>query len=807
MQVSLNLIKQFVKEVPVSGSELALKLTMSTVEVEGVLNQAELYHGIRIGKILEIIRHPQADRLWVCRVDVRDEELQIICGGVNLKRGMTVAVAMVGSRVKWHGEGDLIELSKAKIRGIESNGMIAAANEIGLERLFPGNTEKEILDLSGYRLRVGDNLASALGLNDTILTIDNKSMTHRPDLWGHYGIAREVATLFNSKLKPLAPPSLPVLRRNRLPLTLVVRDTESCPRYEALIIDNVQVAPSPWWLKRDLEVVGIKSVNGIVDVTNYVMVFLGQPLHAFDYARVQGHKLIIDTTKSALSFEALNGKTYQAPEGSIIISDISSPVGLAGIMGGAGSAISGTTKTVVIEAANFSASAVRRTSLRIGLRTDASARFEKKLDPALVPLAIQMAGDLLLKLYPEAHIAAHMVSGEIPTAKRSIEVSKAFIDQRLGLALESKEIVDILRRLEFGVTVKKNIFTIAVPSFRERDISIPEDIVEEVARIHGYDAIPPQLPRIEMPKPERESSQRIERQLKTMLSKSFGYHEVYSYSFADHEWTEALGLGRSRVSVKNYLTKEQSYLRTSLLPQLMRHAAENARFQDAFSLFEVGRVFAKVAGEYAVDNMNQAFLPKQQRKIGGVVAVPAVQAEDAFRRVKGMLQQIGSSWNTQLAFSDAAVSFSAFAYEVKIHDKIIGSMGIVKDDLTKEDLRGTVVVWWEIALDSFSKFATHGRTYKQASRYPEVTRDMAIVVDGAVRWEDIEGIIKGSSPLLLSVGLFDVFTSGKLGINKKSLAFRLTFGSSERTLTSADAETVVQLITKKLSQSLSAEIR
>ena len=807
MLISRNWLKNYIKLPDVPAKDMGLAITMATVEVEDVVDQSKNLEGIVVGKILEVVKHPDADRLSVCRVDVREGVLQIVCGGSNVAKGMLVAVAKVGSKLKWHGEGELTELKPAKIRGVESNGMIVASSEIGLTSLFPAKDDHEIVDLSPYRLHVGDQLSHALGLDDVIFEIDNKSMTHRPDLWGHYGMAREIAAIYQAKLKPLASAAIPRAIA-ALPLNVTVEDGVSCPRYMALVVDNVTSTESPWWLKRDLEAVGLRSVNMIVDVTNYVMLALGQPLHAFDYQEIHGHTIKVGTMPRATTFKALNDKEYEITPDMLLIKDSDRILGIAGIMGGLGSKVSNSTKTFVIESAHFAATPLRRTSVALNLRTDASARYEKKLDSQLCPQALAMAVDLLRRIDPGITIASEVIDIDHTTiATVQITIAKAFIDARLGVSLDAKDIGAILKRLTFDVQFKKGMFTVQVPSYRQRDIQIPEDIVEEVARIYGYDNIPVTLPTIEMPRSVRSVASVLEREVKTLLTYGCGYTEVYAYSFADPAWSERLGMTRNRLSVKNYLTPDQRYLRSSLLPQLLAQASANFRFSDDFSIFELGRIFSKQPGEFSVNADGTSFLPRQPRQIAGLVITKSRVGAEAFREVKGTITSVLGSVGVQVQDSVATESWASQAVGIKAHDKVIGQYGLLTDAVAADVGRGAVVGWWYCDFDALTKFADFSRVYKAVSKYPSIVRDIAIEVPLTVTWASVQDSVSGSSKLLQSVAWFDEFVGGKLGSGKKSIAFRLTFASPGRTLEASEVSTAIDKIAAALKEKCGAVVR
>ncbi len=805
MLLSYRFVQEYVRLPHISAQDVANALTLSTVEIENVIDQAKSLDGVVVGKIIEVVKHPQADRLWICRVDIKTERLQIICGGSNVSKGMQVAVAKVGTMVRWHGEGEPIRLEKAKIRGIESNGMIASAGEIGLQRLFPASSEREIIDLSAYRLKVGQPLAKALGLTDVIFEINNKSMTHRPDLWGQYGLVREIAAIYKAKLLPLTFRPVPSPSRKKA-LSVVVKDPELCPRYGAVVMDNLSVQPSPWWLKRDLEALGVHSINSIVDSTSYVMLVLGQPLHAFDYDTIAGHTIVVEASGKKKSFSALNGKVYQISWRTLMIKDKEKNLALAGIVGGAGSEVTARTKTIVIESANFNASSIRRSEMALGLRTEASSRFEKKLDPSLVPQALAMVVELLRSIHKDARVASGVIDRNAGMeATPTIEVPKDFLDKRLGTRLDPKEVTAILKRLQFGVRLKKNTFRVSVPSFRARDVTLPEDVVEEVARLHGYGNIAPVLPRAEIAKPSRSHAARVEREIKNVLTRGYGYTEVLTYSFANNIWTDRLDLGRHVVTVKNAVALELSALRTSLLPGLLAKAAENLRWYGEFQIFELGRVFTKAVGEFSTDSSAERFLPRQPLHVAGLSVSKSTESE-VYASVKAMLEQLLATLNIESEFRESQRLFAHACFDIRSHTTDLGDFGLLKSSAAKE-FDGVTIVFWELQFETLAQYASFTRPIRPLPRYPSIVRDMAIVVAQETRWGDIVKAVHTVSPLLVSLELFDLFTSDKFGPSKKSLAFSMTFASSERTLESKEVDAIIAKVAKVLEDRFAAVVR
>lgn len=793
-----------------SPEQLALDFTMSTVEVERVIRPAADLDKIVVGRVNEITQHPQADKLQVCQVEVGPAHpLQIVCGGINLTKDMLVAVALVGARVRWHGQGELVPLEKAKIRGIDSDGMIAAAAEIGLAELFPARSEREILDLSGWGLKVGQSLSQALGRNDIILDIDNKSINHRPDLWGQYGLARELAAIYRTKLKDYSALDIKIAARD-IKLSVTVADPDNCYRYTALAISGVKVQDSPWWLKNALQAVGIRPINNIVDVTNYVMYELGQPLHAFDAREINDHHIVVKTAKKGESFVTLDAKKRKLPEGALMIADSQKYVALAGIMGGQNSEISPDTTEIIIESANFRAASIRRTSLALGLRSESSARFEKSLDPALTELALKKSTEMILALNPGAQVASEVVDINHNHFKPiTLTVEESLINRQFGSVIPAKEIRDILERLQFSVTHKAKKFEIQVPTWRAtKDISIPEDIVEEVARIYGYDNIQDRLPLVALREPIYDVAYHTEKELKNWLAGAQAYTEIFSYAFTDILWAQKLGMKISEhIQVKNPVSPEQAYLNLSLLPNLLKKAEANLRWFEEFRIFELQRIFDKRhKGVYPADQTARKFLPHQPKFLAGL-ALTRQGDEAAFLNLKGLMEAARDFLNIDWQSEKIDLPYAGLAYQIKFQDLVLGHYGLLNPDLFDSGSWPVSVTFWQIDFDILIKYINDNRSYRAWPKFPAIKRDMAVIVDQKVSWQDLETEIYKISPLIRRLEPFDVFKDKSLGSGKKSIAYHLEFRSDDRTLSSEEIDDLMKNIVANLKKKFNATLR
>ncbi|MFH1193580.1 MAG: phenylalanine--tRNA ligase subunit beta [bacterium] len=497
--VSYNWLKEYLKT-GLSPEEFASRVSLSGPSVERINYQegADL-DKIVVGKILNITKHPNADKLRLVEVDLGKKKVTVVCGGSNLQGGMKVAVALSGAKVKWHGEGELVELKPTEIRGVKSEGMICAAEEIGLGEQFPKKDEKEILDLSDLGAKPGALLAEALNLKDAIFDIEVTS--NRPDMMSVVGIAREAGTILKSsftmpKIAPLKG------KDNGISLKIKNDEPELCLRYQAVVIEGVKVAPSPWWLKQKLASAGTRSINNIVDITNLVLWEMGQPLHAFDYEKLAGGSersrrevsIVVRRAKKGEKIKALDGVEYKLAENYLLIADGKKPVAIAGVMGGELSGVTNGTKTIVLEAASFEPVSVRRTSRALNLRSESSNLFEKGLSTEATTAALARAAELVAQL-AGGKIASKIFDLRSKEYKpRTVALSAEKANKIMGVELETEEMADILSRLGFSVSVKGGEIKAKAPYWREGDIAIEEDLIEEIARVYGYHRLPSVLP-------------------------------------------------------------------------------------------------------------------------------------------------------------------------------------------------------------------------------------------------------------------------------------------------------------------------
>ena len=789
MKVSLKWLQKYLntKDV-IDPQELGWRLTMSTVEVDKIFPLGATLNQVIVGQIKEIVAHPDADLLRVCQVDIGQvNRVTIVCGGTNLRENMFVAVALPGAFVRWHGNGEPVQLAETKIRGISSFGMICASVEIGLAELWPATSEKEIMDLGNDNQIPGTPLTIALDLEDTIYEIDNKSITNRPDLWSHYGLAREVSAIYQYPLIEYLPAS--IKDGSGSSLKVQVSDSQLCPRYQAAVLSGIKIAPSPIWLQKSLIAVGLKPINNVVDITNYVLADLGQPLHAFDAKKIKGNKINIRPAKSDELFPSLAGDTVKLTVADLVITDQEKVIALAGVMGAANSEVDEMTTDVVLESANFSATPIRRSALRHGLRTEASARFEKNLDPNLTAIALAQAVQMILALCPEAHIISQVFDlNKSKKEKIVIKTTVEYIEKKIGMTLGQATIVDILARLKFVVVAKKNNLQVTVPSWRAtKDISREEDLVEEVARIYGYDRIVDSMPSIKITRTEQNKEIITERKIKSFLSRNLALNEVYNYSWQDEKYLTLLKYNPANcLQLKNYLSPDQRFLRPTLLTNLVKNLTDNLRWFKQIGIFEVGRVYWPV-DSIILDQPNQnTYLPQQPKMLAWLIYQ---EEENLFFTIKGQLEYLFKELGLTVEWQIKKQPFLSTNYCLSIvaNGEELGYFGLLIPKIAKELKWKNSPAVTELNLTEIAKQVVDKKKYQPLPKYPVVIKDFSVILSASVPWIDLEKSIYQVDPLVIGVELFDQYQDQA---GQFSIAFHIRLYDPTKTLTTQDIEAV-----------------
>lgn len=795
MIFSYNWLKEYVHDLP-SPAQLEEQLTLHSVEVEGVTDAATQLAGIVVGVVESVEKHPDADRLSVCMVNDGEGQQPVVCGGSNLEVGMRTAFGRLGAKVQWHGEGDLVELAPAKIRGVESRGMICAADEIGLAELFPKSGEKEIVNLNGVTdAAPGTPLSQALGLEGALIDIDNKSMTHRSDLFCHTGLSREIAAVFDKKVSL---PTLPALPEGKETLAITIEEPELCPRYMAAHM-QVQVLPTPDYIAARLQECGVKSINNVVDITNYVMLEWGEPMHAFDADTLEGDI----TVRKARDGEKITTLDKEEKElhGELVIADSKKPIAVAGVIGGLHTGVSEKTTQIILEAATFDALTVRHAATAVGVRTDSAMRWEKGIPVERAEQGMARAIELLQK-----HAAAEVmrftdVGVQTSPQKEPIELTVTGLRRLSGVDFESTQVTKLLGRLECSVDSahegNDTAYHVSPPWFRQ-DLQIPEDIIEEIVRLYGPQEIPQQQLSGVLGVPPLESELIVQQEIVRLMN-SFGATEVYNYSFYGDDLMSKCGFDAEveHLEIDNPLSDDLRYLRTSLLPRLLENVVHNQQYRDTLSLYELGHL-------YFADRESQQF---------GIV----VTGENATRRARGLaegvLRAMGIDFVTERIEKSADCPFwNAYAggqaLAVSVGGSPLGTIGGLDSGVARAlNIKGDVG-FALLSVSELSKIARQNQPLLTPSAFPAITLDWSVIVDEATPWADLEAVVRTEAgDLLKSIQVFDVYHGEKIPAGKKSVAFEVILQSHKETLEMKKIEQWRDQLMAKLQKQFGVELR
>ena len=811
MKVSLNWIRDYV-QLPADADlkKLAYDLTMSTVEVEDTIELAKQFDHMVVGVINTIEQHPNADKLRVCMTDIGGRVESIVCGGSNLREGMKVAVALPGSVCRWHGEGEPVEIKKSKLRGVDSYGMICGAVEIGLADLFPTKEEAHILDLSGFDAPAGTPLADALDLNDIILEIDNKSMTNRPDLWGHYGIAREIAALYDLPMKEF--PHFDRNVENTSGFRVTVEDAERCPRMTGTQIENVCVKPAPYWMQVRIWKTGMRPINALVDITNYVMLATGQPSHAYDSDHIAGH-IIVRRAKAGETLTLLNGKELPLSTDDLTIADDAGIVGLAGVMGGAKDSILPTTSKVILEIANFQAAGIRRTALRYDNRTEASARYEKAIDPERCDQALDLSMQLFSDLYPEMKVTGLVDEYPQHLKQAEIDVPLSWLERRLGKRLPPEEIRHKMELLGYGISFDGDNMHVVVPTWRSTgDVSIQADIMEEVARMYGYENFEAEPITTTFDGAINQLDKDLERRIKEYLAIRCGMQEIFTYPWMEESYVNAvLQSTEGILSLSTPPSPAERFVRSSLLPNLCKAVVKNERYFDEFSIFETAQVFRDENYTSPYDPREK--LPSQRKNVAGAFVTTDKDITALFRKAKGVVEMMARYVHMEAltfrqtekpVWADNVVWLNIYRGEEKV-----GDLALLSKKVSMAcGIKNLNVMLFQLDQDSLVPLKSRTNTFTHMAEYPMTDYDISLLLDGSVQWKDVLQTVGGiKSELLHGASFVDEYRGKQVPAGKKSLTLRLSIGSKEKTLTSSEIEEVASNVLNKIAKRFGAELR
>ncbi|MDA2921948.1 phenylalanine--tRNA ligase subunit beta [Patescibacteria group bacterium AH-259-L07] len=782
-----------------SPEKLAELLNMHVASVEGVEDLSQGLDNVVVGEIIKIKPHPRADKLQLAMVKTvvgkKTVLYLVVCGAPNIAVGQKVPLALEGARL-----ADGSKLETCVIRGVKSQGMLCAEDELGI-----GDDHTGIYILSSGAT-LGQNMAKTLGLDDIILEIENKSITRRPDLFNHYGFAREIGAITNTELRIKNSELRHRDRRISKPkirLDINVEDKKLCPRYMAVVMDKIKVGPSPEWMQSRLRSIGLRPINNIVDITNYVMMEFGQPLHVFDKDKIS-RGIIVRFSKQGEKLRALDGEEYRLSSEDIVIADNKGPIALAGIMGGEASGVNELSKTIIIESANFNPIYVRKTSWRLGLRSDSALRFEKSLPLTFAKIGLLRAIELIRDKSQGSVVSRIYDIKSTETARQLKQIISIDFDCNRARAyigeskIENKEMTSILKRLGCNVTLVKEKAKVTIPSYR-KDLRVFEDLVEEVVRIYGADKIVPAPIVGEMAPSPPTRELVLEKDLKNILA-GCGFDEVYNYSFYGADAKNTVKSSGKHISIANPLNADQQYLRRSLIPGLIKNKLKNDSYFSEFKLFEIGNVFE----------------PQERKKIAGLIKSEKQDLKFGNKNIKHFKLQ-GSSERSEerflyfaikgiieLILKQLGIDFEKLNYVRRQSHSIDILLG--KTKLGFFDFPSDGIAIFELDFEKLLRFKAKTKIYFPISQYPPIKRDLAFLIDKKVAWGQVKKVIKDIDPLIDEIELFDIYESKRFG-DKRNIAFHIVYQSYKRTLKSEEIDKIKKNIVEVLEQEFKAQLR
>lgn len=801
MKTSIEWLNEYT-DVNVNAKELADILTMTGTKVETIESKGGDIKNVVVGKILKIEKHPDADKLVVTKVDVKDEILQIVTGANNIKVGDIVPIAKDGAELP----GD-VKIKTGKLRGIESCGMMCSVGELGLDLAnYPGQIDHGIMILDkALESKLGENIVDVLELREDIL--DFEITPNRPDCLSIEGLGRETAISLKNEFKNPRKNINEMDIENKDEIEGLKVDIEApdlCYRYTARVVKNVKIGPSPKWLTRRLNACGIRSINNIVDITNYVMLELGQPMHAFDINSIEGKHITVRRAEEGEKITTLDEQERTLDKDMLVIADNKKAVAIAGVMGGLNSEIENDTDTVVFESAVFNGVSVRTTAKKVGLRTESSSRFEKGLSPENAIRAVNRAVELV-----EILGAGNAVDGKIdvyPTKQKEnrIEIDENKINHLLGLNVEKSEMIEIFKKLEIKIDGNT-----AIPPYFRQDIEQMPDLAEEVLRFYGYDKLNSTLVNAETTVGGKNKKQKIEDNIKNTLVEN-GLSEIYTYGFINEKDLENVNISKEddltkqSIKIKNPLSSDYNIMRTTTLPSMLKTIQTNInkKNQEA-KLFDLSKIYRNTKSQ-----IEENQLPEEE-----TILTIGMYGEDVdFYTLKGIVENIletaGVNRYDLVKEKENSMYHPGRCAKLKVGIDNFAVFGEIHPLISNNyDIKQRIYVA-EINIDKITKYARVNKKYVEVPKYPAVERDIAMVVDEEVEVGTIEKIIeKKAKKMIEDIKLFDVYRSDKIGKNKKSVAYALKFRIANRTLTDEEVDVLMKNILDELEKSVGAELR
>jgi phenylalanyl-tRNA synthetase beta chain len=785
LKISYNWLREYV-DTKLSPADLARELSLHGPSIERIHPQQLTFSKVVVGELLSVDPHPNADKLRLTTVNTGSEKLQIVCGAPNIMVGQKVPAVLVGGTV---GE---MEIKQTAIRGIESHGMLCSARELGLSDDHSG------IYILPSKTKVGTPLESLLKTEDTILDVEVTG--NRTDLMSVVGLAREASAIIGGKYT-INQPHFKTSNKSELALKATVTNKKTCRRYQSVAMSGITVEASPLWLQQRLISAGMRPINNIVDITNYILLEYGQPLHAFDYEKISKQQIIVRNAKTGDKFRALDGKDYELNDSMLVIADGEKPLAIAGIMGGEESATTEDTTSIVIESANFDPLAIRKTARTLNLFSDSSALFEKNIHPQSTESAINRAIELIIDI-AGGHIASEISDYQSVTYKqRSIKLFTDHVSKLVGETITTKQITAILKRLGFGVSGDSDQLTVEIPWWRDTDIIAEHDLIEEVARMYGYHHIKPQLP------PQRSSiatvdSKFIQEALLKQQLASMGYVEIYSYSLVSAKTIISAGLSPDdHLATANPLSQDYQYLRTSLVPSLLEVVDANQNIDRDLHLFEISNVYIPREKDLPQEELHLAIT-----RIGQ-------DTQELYREVRGVVEALAQTLHisnlTITATTDTVEPYwqAGEVARIMIGEEVVGTIGVIKQATAKNFGVKQVVVAADLRVAHLISHSDSNPRYEPIAKYPAIELDLSIELDQSISYAQIVEKITDSDPLIKNIAFLSVYAGEKVASGKKALALRIQYQDDERTLTLEEVQTAHKKVEQILQQEYTVSIR
>ena len=777
MFLSMNWIQDFVDLSGLDLVKLINQFSLSTAEVENEIffKGADL-SGVVVAEIKSVENHPDSKKLHLLKVDIgADELVDVVCGAPNVRVGLKTAFAKIGAKI---GE---IEIAPRKLAGYTSNGMCCSEKEIGIS-----DDNSGIMEITDD-LPNGTDIKEAYAVDDIIFEVDNKSLTNRPDLWGHYGIAREFAALSGRELKPL--PTVDLEQYNSLPKVDMKIEDPLCQRYSCMQVENITKTVSPVNMRIRLFYCGMRAINFLADLTNYLMLEMGQPMHAFDSRKVE--KIRIKRFDKPFTFQTLDGVDRNIDENTLMICNDNTPVAIAGIMGGLDSEIVDDTTTLTLESATFDAASIRKSTVRLSHRTDASMRYEKCLDPEMTTVAIARFINLLQSIDPESKVVSALTDEyAFHYDKVELKFDKAFVDKYTGIEIPNETIINTLNSLGFAATVDNDNFDVSVPSWRAtKDVTIKADIIEEITRIYGYDNFDIHTTRSPLYPVRPTVEKTVEDKIKDLLVKRYSLHELHSYVWAYYDELKALGIDvEGEIKLSNATNPNIETIRKSIIPTQLCQVKQNTSFAPDFGIFEIGRV---VEG---VDNNN---LCVEKKKLAITLYSRLRQMPMLYFDLRDILEVMADDLkHKKLTFAKKEAEHS-YQHPRNLNtvycDGVeIGEIGIAHPVVSKKIDKKASIVYAEIDVEAFAAIKNASIQYEEPSKFPSIDIDLSFVSD---KFAPIAKAIENAKcKLIKNVEVTDVYEDE----NSKSITTRITFADPEKTLTREEVQGVSDSIVAEL---------